>query len=370
MSSQSLLKSSVRLLRHSLAPAAMASAALVSSQASAEVPSVVTTIKPLHSIASAVMEGVGTPHILVDGASSPHGFALKPSQAAQLQEANAVFWVGPELAPSLAKPIESMASSAVTVELMEAAGIHHLDIREGTNFDNHDHDHGEEHEEAHGEHKGDEAHDEHAAHDDHDDDDHAHEDGHDHESEAGHGDDHGEHEHAEAHDPHIWLNPENGIAIAGIMAETLAELDPDNAATYRENAAKFTNRIENLEQDLKAELEPVSDKKFIVFHDAYHHFEHHFGIEASGSVTVSPEALSSADRVAEIQGRIKELEVVCVFQEPQFDAKLVDVVLEGSNARKATLDPLGTELANGPDLYPDLLKNLAGALSSCLNGQS
>ncbi|MDN3719286.1 zinc ABC transporter substrate-binding protein [Roseibium salinum] len=122
------------------------------------------------------------------------------------------------------------------------------------------------------------------------------------------------------------------------------------------NAAKFTSRIETLEQEIRAELEPLSDKKFVVFHDAYHHFEHHFEIEASGSVTVSPEALSSADRVAAIQDRIKELGVVCVFQEPQFDAKLVDVVLEGSNARKGTLDPLGTDLANGPDLYPQLLE--------------
>ncbi|MCX2722777.1 zinc ABC transporter substrate-binding protein [Roseibium salinum] len=278
---------------------------------------------------------------------------MKPSQAALLQEASAVFWVGPELAPALAKPIESMADDAVVVEFMESAGIHHLDIREGTSFDSHDHDHGDEHEEAHGEHEGEETHEEHAAHEYHEDDAH----------EAGH-------EHVEAHDPHLWLNPENGIAIAGVMAETLAELDPGNAATYRENAAKFTSRIETLEQEIRAELEPLSDKKFVVFHDAYHHFEHHFEIEASGSVTVSPEALSSADRVAAIQDRIKELGVVCVFQEPQFDAKLVDVVLEGSNARKGTLDPLGTDLANGPDLYPQLLENLSGSLAACLNGQS
>ncbi|MDN3719287.1 hypothetical protein QW131_08840 [Roseibium salinum] len=116
---------------------------------------------------------------------------MKPSQAALLQEASAVFWVGPELAPALAKPIRSMADDAVVVEFMESAGIHHLDIREGTSFDSHDHDHGDEHEEAHGEHEGEETHEEHAAHEYHEDDAH----------EAGH-------EHVEAHDPHLWLNPE------------------------------------------------------------------------------------------------------------------------------------------------------------------
>ncbi|PVB63694.1 zinc ABC transporter substrate-binding protein [Labrenzia sp. 011] len=383
-------RSSFRKIQRSLL---LSTAALclgaVPTSASADAPSVVTTIKPLHSIASAVMEGVGSPHILIDGAASPHGFALKPSQAFLLQGADVVFWVGPELAPSLAKPISSMAEDAHVVELMDATGIDQLKIREGANFDSHDHAHGDhDHDHDHDDHE------DHAGHDDHDDhDDHAGHDGHDdHEDHADHDDhdDHGDHAghddhddhedhedhagheaaHGEAFDPHIWLNPDNGIAIAGAMAETLAELDPDNAATYRENAANFSARVEALEGDIAKQLEPVSGKKFVVFHDAYHHFEHHFGIEASGAITLSPEALSSADRIAEVRKEIKDLDVTCVFQEPQFDAKLVDVVLEGSSARKATLDPLGTQLTNGPDLYPELLDNLSTSLADCLGGQS
>ncbi|MES0808815.1 zinc ABC transporter substrate-binding protein [Roseibium sp. SCPC15] len=347
-------------------------------------PSVVTTIKPLHSIASAVMEGVGTPHILIDGASSPHGFALKPSQAALLQGADAVFWIGPGLAPSLEKPISSMAGDATTVELMDAAGIQHLAIREGANFDAHDHgDH-----EGHDEHASADDHDDHAEkdddhdykhdehaekhddHDEHDHDDHAHGDEKDDHAEHADGDHSHEHAHEGADDVHIWLNPDNGIAIAHVMADTLSQLDPDNAETYQKNAASFEQRIEELEQTISSKLAPVAGKKFVVFHDAYHHFEHHFDFEASGAITVSPEALSSADRVAEVQSQIKELNVTCVFQEPQFEAKLVDVVLEGSDARKGTLDPLGTELANGTDLYPNLIEGLADSLAECLSGQS
>jgi zinc transport system substrate-binding protein len=368
-------------------------------------PSVVTTIKPLHSIASAVMDGVGTPHILIDGASSPHGFALKPSQAALLQGADAVFWIGPGLAPSLEKPISSMAGDATTVELMDAAGIQHLAIREGANFDAHDHgdheghdehasaddhdDHDEhaekhndhdhkhdEHAETHGDHDEHEHEDHAEKHDDHDEHDHAEHDDHAHGDEK---DDHaehadGDHSHEHAHegasDAHIWLNPDNGIAIAHVMANTLSKLDPDNAETYQKNAASFEQRIEELEQTISSKLAPVAGKKFVVFHDAYHHFEHHFDFEASGAITVSPEALSSADRVAEVQNQIKELNVTCVFQEPQFEAKLVDVVLEGNDARKGTLDPLGTELPNGTDLYPNLIEGLADSLAECLSGQS
>jgi len=147
-------------------------------------------------------------------------------------------------------------------------------------------------------------------------------------------------------------------------------VDPDNAEAYRSNAAAFAGRIKALEKDIATELEPVKGRKFIVFHDAYHHFEHHFDVEASGSVTVSPEALSSADRVAQIRDRIAELDVTCVFQEPQFEAKLVDVVLEGSKARAGTLDPLGTDLPNGTDLYPNLLSGLAKSLADCLGSAS
>lgn len=348
-----------------IVPAAAAALLTLTAAAQAEAPTVVTSIKPIHSIASAVMEGVGTPHVLIDGASSPHGYALKPSQAFLLQGADVVFWVGPELAPSLTKPIETMAKNAEAIELIKAPGIHQLDIREGASFEAHDHGHedgdGEdEHAHAEDEHghadSADEAHD-HAGHD------HAGHEDHSHGEEAHHG-------HHEALDPHIWLNPENGVEIARIMAETLAERDPDNAEIYRQNAVSFAKRIGNLDQEISTELAPLQDRRFIVFHDAYHHFEHHYEIEASGSVTVSPEALASADRIKAIQGKIRELNVSCVFQEPQFDSKLVSVVLEGSNARSATLDPLGTNQENGPDLYPQLLKGLSISLKDCLGDAS
>ncbi|MEM5584779.1 zinc ABC transporter substrate-binding protein [Roseibium sp. AS2] len=353
--------------------------------AAADSPSVVTTIKPLHSIASAVMDGVGEPLLLIDGAASPHGFALKPSQAFLLQGADAVFWVGEALAPSLAKPISSMADDAAVVEMMDVTGIQHLDIREGTDFDAHDHgDHHDEHahdehdheedDHAHGDHDDHEEHEEHADHDDHeehaDHDDHEeHADHDDHEEHADH-DGHEGHDHAGAQDAHVWLNPDNGIVMATQMADTLARIDPDHADIYKKNAAAFADRIEALEGEIVSVLEPVSGKKFVVFHDAYHHFEHHFDMEASGAITLSPETLSSAERVAQVRARIRDLGVTCVFREPQFESKLVEVVIEGSEARVGTLDPLGTQLENGPDLYPELLKGLAVSLASCLNGDS
>lgn len=400
MSDFTAMKTSTKRRSAPLAVTALLASTAFSAPALADAPNVVTSIKPVHSIAAAVMDGVGTPHILIDGSASPHGFALKPSQAFVLQGADAIFWIGAGLSASLEKPIDSMASKAVRVELMDATGIEHLGIREGDQFEGHDHDHGSEehghedheenehahekdhadthdhdkdHEKEHAgghDHDDDHKHEEEHAHDDHDKDHeeehadgHKHDDHDDHDKDHAHGHDHG---HDGERDAHIWLNPENGIAIAKTMAATLSELDPENAKTYQANAEKFEKRIAALDAEISGKLEAVKDGKFIVFHDAYHHFEHHYDVEASGSITVTPEALSSADRIAEIQNRVRAQDITCVFQEPQFDSKLVGVIIEGSDAKVGTLDPLGTGLKNGPDLYPALLTGIADAMVDCL----
>ena len=169
---------------------------------------VVASIKPIHSLASYLMEGVGTPNLIVDGYASPHGFAMKPSHAKMLQEADLIFWVGEDLENFLIKPLNSIAKKAEKIELMEIKGLKKLKFREKNIFDGHD-DHGHE-EEGHDEHKHEE--DEHK-HEEEGHDEHKHEeDEHKHEEE-GH-DEHGHEGHAHGeYDPHIWLDPINAKII-------------------------------------------------------------------------------------------------------------------------------------------------------------
>ena len=117
---------------------------------------VVASIKPIHSLVSYLMDGVAKPDLIVDGYASPHGFAMKPSHAKMLQNADIVFWVGEDLENFLEKPLNSIAKKADKIELMDAKGIVKLKFRERNIFDDHD-DHG------HGDH------DDHAKKDDHDD---------------------------------------------------------------------------------------------------------------------------------------------------------------------------------------------------------
>jgi zinc transport system substrate-binding protein len=327
---------------------------------------VIASIKPVHSLVASVMKGVGEPALIVDGGASPHTYSLKPSQASALQEADVVFWIGHELEAFLEKPLKTLGSNAKAVALLDADGVTRLPFREGGPFEAHDHEGEEGHDHAE---KAADGHD----HDhDHDhgkkaaekkkDDDHAH---HDHaKEEAGH-----DHAH-EGFDAHAWLDPRNAAAFADVIAATLSQKDPANAATYSANAGALKQKLADLETEIGSTLAPVKGKGFIVFHDAYQYFENRFGISASGSITVTPEVMPGAERLGEIQAKVKELGATCVFSEPQFEPKLVSVVIEGTNARTGVLDAEGGTEPAGTDQYFFLLRNIAKSLRDCLSPAS
>lgn len=359
-------------------------AALMGGTATADVPRVAVDVTPVHSLVARVMEGVGEPNLIVQPGASPHGYSLRPSEAAALQQADLVFWIGQDLTPWLEDAIDTLASDAVVTTLLEADGTTLLEFREGALFEAHDHDeHGDEEHDDHGhdeanaeghEHNHDEhAHEEHGEHkhaghaddskDDHGHDDHAEEkhadhDDHDHEEHAGH--DHG------AHDPHAWLSPQNASTWLNVIAAQLSTADPDNAGAYFANAAAAREDMAALSAEVNAMLEPVRGGSFIVFHDAYQYFETDFDFPASGAISISDASDPSPARIAEIQGRIRDEGVDCVLAEPQFNPGLVETVLEGTEANTGVIDPLGAALEPGKDLYPQLIRNMANTLAECL----
>ena len=329
---------------------------------------VVTSIKPVHSLVSGIMSGVGVPSLIIDGAGSPHTYSLKPSQAKQLQDANLVFWMGDGLETFLEGPLENIAQKATVVKLIDAHGLKKIKFREGGMFDDHGHDDHDEHDhEKHDEHDH-EKHDEHD-HEKHDEHDH---DEHDHEKHAKKKhDDHGHEDHGQGEfDPHVWLDPVNAKAIVHEIEEALVKADPGNASIYETNAYNMKDKLDSLAAELREELEPVHGKGFIVFHDAYQYFEQRFDMAAIGSITVSPEVIPGAERIRELRKKISELNATCVFSEPQFEPKLVGTLIDGTDTRTAVLDPLGASLTKGPDLYFQLLRNMALSFKKCLSGSS
>ena len=303
------------------------------SSAEAE-PKVVTSIKPIHSLVSYVMDGVGHPDLLVDGSSSPHTFQLKPSHATMLQEADIVFWIGEDLESFLETPLDSIAANAKRVTLMDSDQIELLKFREKNVFDDHHDDHDEHQDHA----DGHDDHDEHEGHDDH------------------------AHHHGE-HDIHFWLDPEIAKSIVNITARELSEIDPNNKSTYEKNAANALDDLEELINVTRSKIN--SDATYIVFHDAYQYFEQRFGIEVIGALTVNPEVLPGAKQLSEIREVIEHENVNCLFSEPQFNPSIANTIAKDTGIKAAVLDPLGAELEPGKDLYFELISDMASSFENC-----
>lgn len=339
--------------------------------AKADPPKVVASILPIHSITASVMQGVGEPALLVPPGASPHAYAMRPSEAKALSEADLVVWVGPDISSFLAKPLDTLAGGASILTLVDVKGIHLLPVREGGSFDAHDHANGHGH--GHGDHDDhghkDDDHDDHG-HKDHDDHDkHAHKEG-DHDDHGHKGHDHDSHDQRpEEPEFHIWLETGNAEVMAKAIAARLSELDPANAATYGKNAADFAARMDALGHELEDLLKPAAGKPFIVFHDAWQHFEEEFGLTAVGSITLDPEKRPGARHISRLRSKIEDLGAVCVFSEPQFDGRLVDTLAEGTDARKAEADPLG-DLGTNPGIgyFETSMRKAAEAFRSCLAG--
>jgi len=315
-------------------------------------PRVVADIAPVHSLVEQVMEGVGTATLLMKPGVSPHGYALRPSEARALQNADLVIWVGPQLAPQIEKSIESLAGDAHVMALLAQEPTIKFDYRGADDFEvtaENDHDdHGHDHEN----------HDDHETHDDHD--------GHD-----AH-DDHDDHDGHEGHDnsgldSHAWLDPENASIWLALIAKELSEIDPENAETYRANAGAAQAELDELVVEISGKLEPLRGANYMVFHDAYQYFEQRFGLKTAGAIRVGDASSPSAARLREARDTLKEHHIQCIFSEPQFPDSLVASVSEGLDIHTAEVDPLGAEQDAGPALYKAVISNLADTFVDCLS---
>ncbi|TDK42183.1 zinc ABC transporter substrate-binding protein [Antarcticimicrobium luteum] len=318
----------------------------------AEVPQVVTDIAPVHALTAQVMDGVGTPELLVRPGQSPHSYALRPSQARALQQADLVIWVGEGLTPWLEKPLTSLAAQGEILELMAAEGTVKLPYRGAEDIlaaaeaaQRHD---GQDDHGGHGEHAADdgEARDgTHGGEADHE--------------EAGHHHGHG------GDDPHAWLDPRNGSVWLDLIAGRLAALDPEHAGIYRANAARGQAGIAAAMNEVAGMLRPMQGVAFVSYHDAFQYFEARFGLTLAGTVTPGDATNPSPAQLARLRDRLEDLEVRCAFAEPQFDTRLLQAAVAGRDIPILELDPLGRAHELGKDLYPALIRDLGAGFAAC-----
>jgi len=288
---------------------------LGASPAVAAAPTVLATLKPVHSLVAAVMAGVGTPDLLIGGALSEHSYEMKPSDARKLRAATLIFEIGPDMETYLGGALRSAPGKVIVLE--QAPGVKLLPARHGGLW-------------------GEDA------------------------------DSHPALFNRGQSDPHIWLNPQNAMAMTRAIAEALIRSDPAHGARYRANAARVVSELTALDDQIAKILAPVRARPYLVFHDAYHYFETRYGLNAAGAVTVSPDRPVAARRLAALREAVVQGKAVCLFREPQFSPKLIDTLDADTKTRVGVLDPLGAALEPGPELYPTLMRHLAQSLADCL----
>lgn len=301
----------------------LASALLLGGPLSSATAAVVTSVRPLGFIASAIADGVTPTDVLLPDGASPHDFALRPSDIQRLRAADLVLWVGPEMEAFLTKALIPISAER-KVAVSELPGVKPLLLK-------------------------DEEDDTHAA-DAHNHDDH----------ENNHGHHHGE------YNMHLWLSPEVAKVTAVAIHNRLLELMPQNKDKLDANLRQFENLLTQTDKKLGKMLTPVQGRGYFVFHDAYGYFEKHFGLSPLGHFTVNPEIQPGAQRLHQIRTQLVEQKAVCVFAEPQFRPAVINAVAKGTKVRSGTLDPLGIGIVLGKDSYGEFLTALSNQYVSCL----
>jgi zinc transport system substrate-binding protein len=300
---------------------------LVGAPARADRLRVAVDLPAVQSLVAQVAGDLAETGFVMQPGASPHGYAMRPSEARVLQSADVVIWIGPEQSPWLDRAIASLAPTARALALIDSPGTLVLPRRDRPVFA--------------------------AVGDEHEGGDHDHEDAHD------------DHDHGMT-DPHAWLDPVNAQTWLGHIADTLSLADPDHAAAYAANAAAASAHLDATRAAVAALLAPVRGRAFVVYHDAYQYFETRFEIPSAAAISASDAAAPGPARLSALRAALRDQAVTCVFAEPQFDPRLITALIGDTGVRTATLDPVGRDIAPGPGFYDALLTGLAENMAACL----
>lgn len=270
---------------------------------------VLASIKPLQLIAQAITDGVSQAQVLLPEGYTPHDYALKPSDLVRVYDADLVLWLGAEFESYLAKPMAMRDGVDLAVNILNEP----FDERADDN--------------------------DHASHNDH----HSHLYG----------------------DPHVWFSPEQALLIAEAVVQRLAQKDPDNTQRYSGNLMVFREQLQLADERIKAQLRTSGAASYLVYHDAYSHFEDYYGLTHVAVVTGQPEQKLGAKGLLNLRKIIFNQQVKCLFTEPQADADIVDILQEDSAMKVYQLDPMAGKTEVSVTGYMEFLERTAASFMAC-----
>jgi zinc transport system substrate-binding protein len=285
---------------------------------------IVATIRPVYSLLASLTQGVSQPTLLLKHQASPHHYTLRPSEKQLLKEADFIFWIGPELESFLPSILATIPSDHYAIRLDKTPGLQLLPMRTGKSWVV----------------------------------DTADEQGHLH-----------HHHGVNSKDPHIWLSPDNAAKMSSYMTDVLIQYDPAHRTQYENNLKALKDRLKTLDAAIKKQLKASSNVPFLVFHDGYQYFERAYGLKGVGAISINPELPMSSRRVKQVQDKIQHMGVCCLFSEPQWGTRLVDVLAKKYQINVGMLDPLGAETQKPSEDYFVNLSTLANTIQTCLSSK-
>ena len=291
---------------------------------------IVTSIKPLELLVRAVATDDVTITSLVAPGGSPHNYTLRPSQRRALEQADAIFWVGPDVESFLTRLLANNEFSGRTHQLMGQT-------------DNHN---GHSGEEERNNHSGTEEHSDHSA-------------------EQAQTDVDPNHDHATGDDPHTWVDPQLALEMARTIAQTLSNLDSTNAQAIQQNLQAFEQRLNAREASIREQLKPLQNRKLFSYHSAFTRFAEHYGLQLQGVLTLNPALSPGAKHIAEVQTQLKQAGSACLLTEPQFNTQWWKSITDGLDITFSTWDPLATDIPATPEGYEQFQQSIADAVLNC-----
>ncbi|VAV98639.1 Zinc ABC transporter, periplasmic-binding protein ZnuA [hydrothermal vent metagenome] len=282
---------------------------------------VIATIKPLYSLVANVMGDTGQLDLMVSGGLNPHIYRLKPSNIRQIHNSDVVFYIDPNLEVFLKRIFKRKYNNFKAVPLAQAKGMHLIPYRTSKIW----------YQDAESPTKAQEN---------------------------------------SPQDLHIWLDPANARRMVRVIEETLSELDPANSLTYIRNAQKTIARLYRMEEDIREQLRPFRKKTMIVYHDAFQYFEKAFGLKSVGAIILKSDQTPSVKHIRALKRLARTKNVTCVLGAPGANPRIATVVMSDTDAGFSVVDPLGLYLDKSPDLYFDMMHEMAQSIVDCQDDDS
>lgn len=167
-------------------------------------------------------------------------------------------------------------------------------------------------------------------------------------------------------DSHIWLSIQNAIAITKAIAESMSELDPDNAAIYATNANNYIQQLEELDAYADKKMGTITHKEFIPLHPAWTYFAHDYELEQVTAIELIPGQEPSAQDMATLLEEIEEYDIQALFAEPQLESRIVNSLAYDTGLPVYTIDPEGTSSELSKTLYEDIMRTNIDTFANAL----